>query len=110
MSSDTESGAHNDEDDDEEGEVQGGIGDSNVDKVAATRRAHLVGWDDLFQCDLEEVVDLDEFNASVIDMDFEPSRFFTGFNGPLHRGYCNATQFTNSSNPLSLSQASKKLD
>ena len=49
LSSDTESGAHSQEDDDEQ-EVDGGGVDENesiADRVAARRRAHFVGWDEL---------------------------------------------------------------
>ena len=59
---------------------------------------------------MEEVVDLAEFNASVSDREYEPSCFYTGFNGPVDPGFCLAAQSANSSDPLSLSQASKRPD
>ena len=55
-------------------------------------------------------MDLNEFNASISGGEFEPSCFYTGFNGPLDPGYCLAAQSTNSSDPLTLTQASKRLD
>ena len=50
----------------------------------------------------------DAFNQ--MNYEYEPLCFFTRFNGPLDLGYCNATQSANSSDPLSLSQASKRPD
>ena len=41
---------------------------------------------------------------------FEPSCFFTGFNGPVDPGYVLASQTANSSDPLTLNQAKKRPD
>ena len=59
---------------------------------------------------MEEVVDIEEFNASVSDMASEPSCYYTGFNGPIDRGFCLTAQSTNSSDPLTLSHACKRHD
>ena len=53
-------------------------------------------------------MDLEEFNASVSDREYEPSCFYIGFNGPVDPGYCLAAQSANSSDPLTLSKASKR--
>lgn len=55
-------------------------------------------------------MDLDNFNASISGGELEPTCFYTGFNGPLDPGYCLAAQSANSSDPLTLAQASKRLD
>lgn len=47
LSSDTELGAHNDEEDDDEGEVSGGMGESIADRVASRRRAHFAAFGDV---------------------------------------------------------------
>lgn len=59
---------------------------------------------------MEEVVDIEEFNASVLDREYEPSCYYTGFNGPIDPGFCLTAQSTNSSDPLTLSQACKRPD
>ena len=59
---------------------------------------------------MEEVVDIEEFNASVSDKEFEPSGYYIGFNGPIDPGFCLTAQSTNSSDPLTLSQACKRPD
>ena len=41
---------------------------------------------------------------------FEPSCFFTGFNGPVDPRYVLASQTANSSDPLTLNQAKKRPD
>ena len=84
--------------------------ESVAHRVAARRRVHFVGFNELLWCDMEEVVDLDEFNASISGGEFEPNCFYTRFNDPLDPGYCLAAQSTNSSDPLTLKQASKRLD
>ena len=59
---------------------------------------------------MEEVVDIEEFNALVLDREYEPSCYYTVFNGPIDPGFCLAAQSTNSSDPLTLSQACKRPD
>ena len=44
-----------------------------------------------------------------LSSDFEPSCFYTGFNGPVDPSYANVAR-TNSSDPLTLSQAIKRPD
>ena len=59
---------------------------------------------------MEEVVDIEELNASVSEREFEPSCYYSGFNGPIDPGFCLTAQSTNSSDPLTLSQACKRPD
>ena len=43
------------------------------------------------------------------NLDFEPSCFYSGFNGPIDPGFASIAA-TNSSDPLTLSQATKRPD
>ena len=45
----------------------------------------------------------------VHNHEFEPSCFYTGFNGPVDLGFAHVAS-TNSSDPLTLSQAIKRPD
>ena len=42
--------------------------------------------------------------------EWEATCFFTGFNGPSHPGFCMVAMSADSSDPLTLSQAIKRLD
>ena len=44
------------------------------------------------------------------DAEWEPSCFYTGFNGPLDPGYALTAQSSDSSDPLTLKQALKRTD
>ena len=52
---------------------------------------------------------MDGDELAVHTQDFEPSCFYTGFNGPADPGFAHVAS-TNSSDPLTLSQATKRPD
>ena len=61
---------------------------------------------------MEEIVEDDDMTPESKEqnkMDFLPSCFFAGFNGPTDPGFAHISQ-TNSSDPLTLLQATKRPD
>ena len=61
---------------------------------------------------MEDLVGEEQLADDVLEMhsrEFEPSCIYTGFNGPVDPGFAHVAS-TNSSDPLTLSQATKRPD